>query len=96
MVFLEWLLEDEIERRSQKALSIRWTGRDSTGSRALRNSTSGTTPNVPVQMIRDLATCGFVERAESVIICGPVGVGKSHVAQAIGHAACHRGYRYAT
>ena len=37
-------------------------------------------PNVPVKMIRDLATCGFVERAESVNICGPVGVGKSHFA----------------
>jgi hypothetical protein len=30
---------------------------------------------------------------ESIILCGPVGVGKSHIAQALGHLACQKGYR---
>ena len=35
----------------------------------------------------------FIERHENVIFCGPVGVGKSFLAQALGHAACRAGYR---
>jgi DNA replication protein DnaC len=35
----------------------------------------------------------FIERHENVVFCGPVGVGKSFLAQALGHAACRVGYR---
>ena len=92
LVFLEWLLEDEIQRRSQKALSMRLSRARFDEVRSLTEFDFRYNPKIPVEMIRDLAACGFVERAESVVICGPVGVGKSHVAQAIGHAACQRGY----
>jgi DNA replication protein DnaC len=34
----------------------------------------------------------FIEAGESVILHGPVGVGKSMIAQALGHLACRRGY----
>ena len=44
------------------------------------------------QQIFDLATCQFLERHECVLIQGPAGVGKSHLAQALGHEACRRGY----
>ncbi len=37
-------------------------------------------PRIPTQHIRDLATCRFIERKESIILCGPVGVGKTHLA----------------
>ena len=49
-------------------------------------------PKLPVATIRDLATCQFIQAGESVILYGPVGVGKTHVAQALGHAACRRGH----
>jgi DNA replication protein DnaC len=52
-------------------------------------------PKVPAATIRDLATLRFVEAGESVILHGPVGVGKSMIAQALGHAACRRGYTVA-
>ena len=43
-------------------------------------------PNI----IRDLATCHFIERKENLVLCGPPGIGKSHIACAIGHEACRR------
>ena len=41
----------------------------------------------------DLATCRFIERKEWALFIGPVGVGKSHLIQALGHQACRQGYR---
>jgi DNA replication protein DnaC len=46
---------------------------------------------LPTAMIRDLASCHFIENYENLIICGPPGIGKSHIAQAIGHEVCRRG-----
>lgn len=40
--------------------------------------------------IRDLATCHFVDKKENLVLCGPPGIGKSHIACAIGHEACRR------
>jgi len=37
----------------------------------------------------DLETCGFVARGENLVLLGPVGTGKTHLATAIGHAGCH-------
>jgi DNA replication protein DnaC len=42
-------------------------------------------------MLRDLAALRWLDAAESVILYGPVGVGKTHMAQALGHAVARRG-----
>ena len=52
-------------------------------------------PSVNRQQIFDLATCRFVERHETVLIQGPAGIGKSHMAQALSHEACRRGFDFA-
>jgi len=49
-------------------------------------------PKVPAAQIRDLATLRFIEASESVILHGPVGVGKTMIAQALGHGACRAGH----
>lgn len=49
-------------------------------------------PGVPKPKIIDLATCAFVERNENVLLIGPTGTGKSHIAQALGHRACRAGH----
>ena len=36
----------------------------------------------------DLESCGFVKRFENLVLLGPVGTGKTHLATAIGHQAC--------
>ena len=44
-------------------------------------------------LIYELATARFIEQREDALFLGPPGTGKSHLAQAIGHAAIHQGYR---
>jgi DNA replication protein DnaC len=90
--FVERLLEDEIERRNQKqlALRLRRSGLDPT--KTLEAFDFQFNSSVNRQQVYDLATCRFVEAAESIWIVGPAGVGKTHLAQAIGHEACRRGH----
>jgi len=49
-------------------------------------------PGIPRAKVIDLATCAFVQRREVVCLVGPAGVGKSHLAQALGHRACMAGH----
>ena len=43
--------------------------------------------------VRDLFNLGFLQRHEDVLFLGPVGVGKTFLACALGHAACRAGRR---
>jgi DNA replication protein DnaC len=49
------------------------------------------TPN-PAKKIKQLASCAYIDNKENIFLLGPVGVGKSHIAQALGHLACRMGY----
>src|SRR5207247_6794042 len=49
-------------------------------------------PKLNKAQVFDLATCQYIERHESVLVFGPTGVGKSHLAQALAHEACRRGH----
>ena len=49
-------------------------------------------PKMPAAQIRDLARLEFVAAGDGLCIYGPVGVGKTHVAVALAHQACRRGY----
>lgn len=90
--FLEVLLEDEIARRQHNALLARLRRARFEEEVTLEEFNFAFNPEVPAGLIRDLATLRFLERKESVLLFGPVGVGKTHVAQALGHLACRRGY----
>jgi DNA replication protein DnaC len=92
VAFLELLLEDEIARRAQNALAVRVRKARFEEVKTLAEFVFAYNPKIPAATIRDLATCRFVERKESVILCGPVGVGKSPIAQALGYAACQKGF----
>jgi DNA replication protein DnaC len=90
--FLQVLCEDEINRRQAKALHERVRRARFEEPTTLEDFDFAFNPKLPTAQIRDLATCRFIEADESVILYGPVGVGKTHIAQALGHAACRRGF----
>lgn len=90
--FLERLLEDEVERRSQKQLELRLRRAAFSADKNLEGFNWSFNPTINRQQILDLATGQWIERKECVLLNGPSGVGKSHLAQALGHEACRRGY----
>lgn len=90
--FLERLVEDEVERRGQKQLQLRLRRATVDLGKTLEGFDFSFNPSINRQQIFDLATCRFLERHETVLIQGPAGVGKSHLAQALGHEACRRGF----
>jgi len=91
--FLHLILQDEIERRAAAAAAQRIQKAAFQEEKTLEGFDFGALPKLRPAQIRDLATCTFIDRRESVILYGPTGVGKTHVAQGLGHMACRQGYR---
>tara|TARA_B100001971_G_scaffold186646_1_gene186738 strand:+ start:2679 stop:3425 length:747 start_codon:yes stop_codon:yes gene_type:complete len=83
--FLELLLQDELNVRRQRMIERRTKAADFREKRTLDSFDFGFNSSIDRRQIHDLAAGGFLERAEDVLLIGPPGVGKSHIAQAIGH-----------
>lgn len=90
--FLHRLLTDEVERRDHKQLCRRLAKSGLDPEKTIETFDFAFNPKIHAPAIRELAACGFIEKSECVFFLGPSGVGKSHLASAIGHEACRRGY----
>ena len=90
--FLFRLCTDEVERREAKQLDLRMRRASFESSKRLEDFEWSFNPKVPKAKIVDLAAGHFIEKRENVLFIGPAGVGKSHLAQAIGERACRAGH----
>ena len=89
--FLQALCEDEIARRESAALTRRLRRAKFEAQATFEDFDFTANPKLPGAMLRDLAALRWLDAGESVILYGPVGVGKTHVAQALGHHVARRG-----
>jgi len=90
--FLYRVLCDEVERRDGKQLDQRLRRASFEHHKTLEDFDFLFNPTVPKSKIVDLATCAYLERHHNVLLIGPTGTGKSHIAQALGHRACRAGH----
>ena len=86
------LAEDESTRRDAAGLERRLRAAHFEQAAVIEDFEFSYNPAISAAAIRDLLTLRFVEAGESVILHGPVGVGKSMIAQALGHQACRHGH----
>lgn len=90
--FLSLLIHDEVARRENKKLELRMRRANFRSQKTLEGFDFDRLPNLNRAAIHDLATCRFIEEKVAVLIAGPCGTGKSHLAQALGHAAARQGH----
>ena len=89
--FLYRLLSDEVSRRDARQLELRLRRARFDQEKVLEDFDFSFNPKLPKSKILELATCRFVTEHVNLLLIGPTGVGKSHLAQALGHQACRAG-----
>lgn len=89
--FFARLVQDETLRRNNKRFANRLKKSGLKGEKTIENFDFTFNPRVNQAEVKELATCQFIHEKAPVLIVGPCGTGKSHLAQAIGRCAIHQG-----
>jgi DNA replication protein DnaC len=89
--FLLTVLGDEASRRDSQAAAMRADKADLDPEMQLERWDSTAKVTLDQALLNELVTLRFVDANAHVAIVGPVGVGKTFLAHAIGHIACRRG-----
>jgi len=90
--FLALLVHDEVARREHKKFNLRIRRAGFRSSKTLEQFDFDFNPGIDHTLITELATCRFVNEKVAVLVAGPCGTGKSHLAQALGHCAVRAGH----
>lgn len=90
--FLELLFEDELAVRKQRAVERRIKKAEFRELKSLEDFDFSFNTRIKRTEIYDLAAGHFIREARDILFLGPPGVGKSHLAQGIGHTAIRLGF----
>jgi DNA replication protein DnaC len=88
--FLETIFSDEVTRRDASATSLRARAAHLDPTMVLESWDPTTSVTFDQGVWAELVTLRFVEQAHNALFLGPVGVGKTFLATALGHIACRR------
>jgi DNA replication protein DnaC len=88
--FVQLLVDDELARREGDAVHRRIRQARFEDVCDLRDFDFAYNPEIPRARLWELASGRFVEEHAAVLLCGPTGVGKTFVAQALGLETCRR------
>jgi DNA replication protein DnaC len=88
------LVNDELLRRGDRLIErrVKQAGFRDTG-KTLDGFNFDFNRKMERRLVFELATARFITQHEDALFLGPPGTGKSHIAQAIGHAAIQQGHR---
>ena len=86
------LTEKEIEYRDERASQIQITVSAFPYKKEIEDFDFSYQPSINKNEILELNTLGFIERCENVLFTGPSGVGKTHLAVALGITAARKRY----
>jgi DNA replication protein DnaC len=89
---LGFLCEREIARRDERRITMAGKIAHFPAVRELDGFDYTAQPSVDQRQIRELAACRWVAHGEAVLLLGPPGVGKTHLALGLGRAAIREGY----
>lgn len=90
--FLLRLAELELLERERKGMERRIKAAHFPSTKSLEEFDFLAAPSLNKKQIVELARCEWIERKEALILIGNPGVGKTHLAVALGRAACQRGH----
>jgi len=91
--FLAMVLTDEITRRDRTSAAVRARAAHLDPAMTLESWDDAAAVTFDRAVLDELVTLRFVEDANNAFILGPVGVGKTFLATALGHIACRRRIR---
>lgn len=90
--FLELVLQDELELRTDRRIQRRTKAAAFRDLKTLEGFDWSFNTSIKKKQIFELATCRFIREGMDVLLLGPPGTGKSHLAQAIGYQAIKQGH----
>jgi DNA replication protein DnaC len=88
--FLELVLSDELERRRHGALERRLQNAGVDRDQVMERFDWDAKITLDRERLKSLLGLEFIDRNENAILTGPVGVGKTYLANALAHAACRK------